>query len=93
MRSSRPVQSREREQMVSGLQGILWIMASVVGVPALVAGLFTLTARPLLGVLVLIAAMVALSYSVDGFCQEPGSLRSILRSDYKENAYGTEQLD
>jgi xanthine/uracil permease len=93
MRNSRPVELREREQAAAALQRIFWMMTSVVGVPALLAGLFTLTARPLLGVLMVIAAMAALLYSANGFCQGPGVLGSILRRNNKENAYGTEQRD
>jgi hypothetical protein len=58
--------------MATALQRILWVLTLVVGFPALLTGLFTLTERPLLGVLVLLAAMAALLYSADGFCQGPG---------------------
>lgn len=93
MRSSRPVNLREQERLLVALQRISWVTASVVGVPALVAGLFTLRPWPLLGVLMLLAAMAALLYSADGLCRQPGPLESILRRNNKENAYGAEQRD
>ncbi len=77
MRSSRPVQLQEREQVATALQRVLWSMALVLGLPALVGGLLTLTLQPMLGVLLLIAAMAALLYSVDGFCRGPGVSRSM----------------
>jgi len=77
VRIARPGKSQELEAVAAALQRILWIMTLVVGLTALLTGLFTLTARPLLAVLILIVAMAALLHSADGFCHGPGVFRTM----------------
>ena len=78
---------QEPDKSAAALPRVLWITTLLAGFLALVTGLFTLTSRPLLGVLVLIAAMAALLHSADGFCQGPGVFRSMKSRKQKEDLW------
>ena len=62
---------KDTTQVTTAVQRLLSLLALVIGLAALIAGLSKFTDEPIAGVLMAIAAMAVLLYSANGFCGGP----------------------
>ena len=65
----------ESEAIAIAVGRILWFVALLLALPALIAGLLRLPERPVEAVLIVIAAMVVLLFSANELCGGPGVFR------------------